>query len=309
MSVRTVRIFLATMLAAIALVGGSVPAGASSNDDDFIQPAAKAFKAELSEPIAVLDLDNGDKIAFTPMLSERGETESVMVTGVRSADRAPISSIEGLDDADPLELFKALAPKGTAAPKQLVELYADGRTHRADGWARDLVLDGGRQHLTCPAYHWQDQMDHYSGLFGDTPFTSAWNGPSTQPQDWASYAPGDGTIAHRLFGQVDDVTSFYSAVLYCVEDFENGTVFNGDEVGVYVTSYYRPAGHGTWGFSGQLELNDVGDMYEHIYVGPSGPGAPSYDFRIRISLAKELDQFHIGATWVDGPPSDYKYGG
>jgi hypothetical protein len=38
-------------------------------------------------------------------------------------------------------------------------------------------------------------------------------------------------------------------------------------------------------------------------------GAPTFDFQIRITLARELDQFHIGATGVKGPPSDFKAAG
>lgn len=306
---RKPQIILAALLALVTMAGAAAPAGASSVDDDFIHPPGADKVLEVAvEPLATVVLDNGDTITFAPLHAEDGAVESVVVTGVRSPDRTPTRLVKGLEGADPLELFVALAPRGMAVPGELNRLYGTQRSERPQGWARDLVIDTEPQGVFCPANYWQDQLEHYADVFNDSPFVSAWNGPSTQPQDWASYAPGDGTIAHRLFGQTHDVTSFYGSVLYCVEDFENGTVFSDDEVGVYVYSYYRLAGTGTWLLSGGTEMTEVGDLYEHIYVGSSSPGAPAYDFRIRISLAKELDQFHIGASWVDGPPSDFKPG-
>jgi hypothetical protein len=308
------RTGLVLTLAMAMLVTSPFMALAGERGDEFIVEDARMESAKMIAPLATIELDNGDEIMFTPMPDERGRTADVLVSGVRSGGRIPTSSIEGLRDANPLELFVALARPGARIPAALLDLYREDSSLGQQGWARDMAIATDPQYVTCPAYYWQDQMDAFANAFNDDdPFKSSWDGPSTKPQHWssASNAPADGKLYYDLHGQANDVTAFYGAVIYCVEDFDNASTYNGVYVGNYVTSHYRLAGTGTWHFSGQAQLTDVGDMYEHIYSPGNkfSPGATKYDFHIEIQTAKPADEFHIGATWVYGGPTDIKYGG
>ncbi len=300
-------------LALAMLLATPFMTAASRANDDFIVGQTKMRDMKRLDPLIVIALDNGDEVVFTPMPDKRGRSADVLVSEVRSEGRVATRSVEGLDDANPLELFNALAPKDTMTPALLIDLYGDRSQLREQGWARDMAIATGPTYASCPATYWIDQMDHYSGIFGDNdPFESTWDGPNTKPSHWggASNAPADGKVYYDLHGQANDVTAFYGAVLYCVEDYDNASTWNGVYVGNYVTSHFRVAGTGTWYYSYQLQLSDVGDIFEHIYNPGNkfSPSATKYDFHIEIETAKPADQFHIGATWVYGGPTDIKLG-
>lgn len=285
----------------------------STKASDFIVKGDHSEQLLMIRPLATVELDNGDEIVFTPLPGKRGGTDAVMVTGVRSDGRIPIDSVEGLRDANPLELFVALSKPGDEVPEIMRDLYGDDSHLGRQGWARDMAIATGPQYATCPAIYWGDRLDDFADAFNDDdPFSSTWDGPNTQPGHWGFIGspPADGKPYYELNGQANDVTAFYGSVLYCVEDWENASTYNGQYVGNYVTSTFRVAGTGAWYFSGQTQLEDVGDIYEHIY-NPSGkfsPGAPRYDFHIEVYMAKPGDQFHVGATWVYGGPTDITLG-
>lgn len=299
-------------LAVVAVLAAPLPAGAATTDD-FIVAGPAAGPVRQLEPLAIVELGNGDDIAFSALLDEHRRINGVAVTGVRSPDRGATTDVPGLAGANPLELFVALARPGAQVPPELHQLYGAQSHLGRQGWARSLVLQTGPSSLTCPATYWQQQLGLYAAAFGDDPFSSTWDGPATMPQHWgpSAGAPADGHQYRDLIGQVDDVTAFYGSVLYCVEDLDNATTNNGMYVGNYVSSWYRAAGTGTWNLSGQAQLVDVGDVYEHVYSpdAPFSPAAAAFDFRITIRQAKLGDQFHVGATWVKGRPSDIKAAG
>ncbi len=266
-------------------------------------------------PFAVIELDNGDKISFVGILNERNLTEGVLVTEKRSANRGSIRSVEGLGDANPLEIFNALAKANHRVPKVLVNLYRDRSSHSQKGWARGLIIKTGPSYgSSCPtAGYWGDDMDYYADAFNhNNPFKSTWNGPTSKPQHWKTIAGnGLGGLQNKeLNGQANDVTAFYSSVLYCNEDYENASTFNGLYIGNYVSFHFRPAGYQNWIFSQQTQLESVGDRLDHIYYPGNlfSPGATKYDFHLTITQAKPADEFHIGATWVYGGPTDIKLG-
>ena len=307
------RVGVLMTLAAAMLLTSPLIAFANKSSDDYIVKESSMRNAKRIDPIAVIELDNGDELFFTPMPGERGRTEAVMVSGVRSAGRVAIESVEGLEKANPLEIFNALARPGTMTPSVLVMLYGDDSDLGQQGWARDMAIATGPQYVTCPATYWGDRLDDFANAFNDNdPFSSTWDGPNTKPSHWssASNAPADGKQYYDLHGQANDVTAFYGSVIFCVEDHENASTYNGVYVGNYVTSHFRPAGTGTWFFSGLGQLDNVGDMYEHVYSPGNkfSPGAAKYDFHVEIQTAKPDDQFHIGATWVYGGPTDVKLG-
>lgn len=310
---RRLRIGLLLTMVFAMLVTSSVATLAGKSSDGFIVKDDRQESMLMIRPLATLELANGDEVIFTPLPGKRGETDGVLVSGVRSDGRIPTSAVEGLRDANPLELFVALSEPGDEIPPILRELYGKHSTVGDQGWARDLAIATDPQYVSCPAVYWGDQLDDFADAFNhDDPFSSTWDGPNTMPGHWAYIGspPADGKPYYELNGQANDVTAFYGSVLYCVEDAENASIYNGQYVGNYVTSTFRQAGTGTWYFSGQTQLEDVGDIYEHIYNpgGKFSPGASKYDFHMEIYMAKPADQFHIGATWVYGGPTDITSG-
>ena len=307
------RTGLVMTLAIVALLASPLMAMAGASSEAFIVGDTRMESTKMIEPITVVKLDNGDEVMFSPMLDKRGRTGDVLVSGVRSAGRVPMNSVEGLRDANPLELFVAISQPGAKIPPVMLDLYAGKSTLGRQGWARDMVIATGPQYVTCPATYWGDRLDDFADAFNDDdPFSSIWDGPTSKPGHWssASNAPADGKQYYDLHGQANDVTAFYGSVIFCAEDYDNASTWNGVYVGNYVTSQYRVAGTGTWYFSGQAQLDDVGDMYEHIYNPGNkfSPGAAKYDFHMEIETAKPADMFHIGATWVYGGPTDIKLG-
>lgn len=313
---RTVRSrlrFLIPLAAGLPLALGGLPAApvpaAAATSGGFVFDGGHApGDVRPVAALAVVRLGNGDELTFTPVTDDHGRTDGVAVSGVRSPGRRAIADVPGLAGANPLELFVALARPGVVVPPVLHQLYAPASHPGQQGWARDLVLRAGSPALSCPAADWQHQLGLYGAAFHDDPFTSTWDGPSTKPQHWgpAPAAPADGHQYKDLVGQVEDVTAFYGSVLYCVEDVENASTYGGAYVGNYVSSSYRVAGTGTWHSGLSEQLTHVGALFEHVYApgAPFSPSAAAYDFRITIHLAKPADQFHIGATWVEGRPSD-----
>lgn len=304
---------LATLTFAI-LVTSPMMALANRSESDFIVKDAPERALQAPDAFAVIELANGDEISFLGIPNERGRTEGVLVAEMRSANRDSMRSIEGLRDANPLELFNALAEPGDPVPAVLVELYGDRSRLNRQGWARDKAVATGPTFTSCPAAgDWGDDMNYYASAFNhDNPFKSTWDGPTTKPQHWATI-PGNGLGGlqnKELNGQANDVTAFYSSVLYCVEDYENAATYNGQYIGNYVQFHYRVAGHGTWIFSQQTQLEDVGDRLDHLYYPGNlfSPGTAKYDFHLTITQAKPADQFHIGATWVYGGPTDITLG-
>lgn len=312
------RTGLIMTLALAALLTSPIMALAGSSTDDFIVDGRPVRAEKMLRPFSVIKLDNGDEISFIGIPNERGRVDGVLVTDKGSAGRAPLRSVEGLRDANPLELFNALAESYRRVPTMLVDLYADDSTLGQQGWARDLVMEtGGTSDVYCPAtQYFLDDMDEYAGdMHDEDPFMSLYDGPTTKPNHWKwTGGPGTGGLqGYDLHGQANDTTAFYSQVFYCYEDWENAETLNGQYIGNYVNSYFRPAGHGpdSWKFSDGTQLTDAGDYYEHIYVPGNrfSPSADEFDFHVEILDAKPADQFHIGATWVYGGPTDIKYGG
>jgi hypothetical protein len=299
-------------LALAAIIASPLMALAGTSDGDFIV-RDEPMRAERSlEPFAVIELDNGDEVSFVGIPNEGGRTEGVLVTEERSASRGSMRSVEGMSDVNPLEIFNALAEPFSSVPAILVELYGDDSTLGEQGWARDLVIVPGPTYAYCAAAgDWGDDMDTYADAFNhDNPFESTWDGPTTKPQHWGTI-PGNGLGGlqnKELNGQANNVTAFYSSVLYCEEDWENAGTYNGQYIGNYVQFHFRTAGYQNWIFSQQTQLENVGDRLDHLYYPGNlfSPGAAKYDFHLTITQAKPADQFHIGATWVYGGPSDYK---
>jgi len=302
---------LATMALAILLTG-PMAALADKSSDGFIVKDEPMGKVQMLESFAAIELKNGDEIVFAEVPDERGRIGGVLVTETRSEDRASMRSVEGLRDANPLEIFNAYAEPQGIVPAILVKLYGRDSSLGQQGWARDMVVTGDPSLVSCPAAgDWGDDLAFYADAFNhDNPFKSTWDGPSTKPQHWAYIGspPADGKPYYELNGQANDVTAFYSSVLYCVEDYDNASTYNGSYVGNYVSFDFRPAGHGGWIFSQQKQLDDVGDRIDHLYYPGNlfSPSAAKYDFHLEIYMAKPADEFHIGATWVYGGPSDFK---
>lgn len=309
-TIRTRFRVLALLLAVMAVLATPLSAGAATDSpDDFIVSGSDTGRTRVVEPLAKIQLDNGDEIVFTPVGDARGRTQGVIVSGVRSAGRTPVSSVKGLEDANPLEMFVALARPDVNVPKVLRDLYGADGDHGTQGWARDLVLTTRPQGTSCPASYWQHRLADHAAAFNHDPFISSWDGPQTEPQHWSGpVALGDGNVYHDLVGRAKDVTGFYGSVLYCVEDHENVSIVGGNYVGNWVSARWRVAGTGTWNVNPSQQLTDVGDMFEHVFAPGNAfsPSAQSFDFQVRITSAKPGDQFHIGATWVPGRPSGLK---
>ena len=308
------RVGVLATLALAVLLTSPMMALANKSSDDFIAKSAPERVLRAPDAFAVIALDNGDEISFIGIPDERGRTGGVMVSEERSANRASMRSVEGLRDANPLELFNALAEPRSSVPAILVEMYGERSTLRHQGWARDLDFSAQPSFGECAAAaDWGSDLDYYADAFNDEdPFKSTWDGPTSKPQHWATI-PGNGLGGlqnKELNGQASDVTAFYGSVLYCNEDYENAATFNGQYIGNYVSFHYRVAGHGTWIFSQQTQLEDVGDRIDHLYYPGNlfSPGAAKFDFHLTISQAKPADAFHIGATWVYGGPTDIQLG-
>ena len=261
-------------------------------------------------PFAVIELDNGDEISFVGIPNELNRTEGVLMTEKRSATRGSLRSVKGLGNANPLEIFNALVESDRRTPSFLVDLYGDTSSFRQKGWARDLVMKTDPSSISCPAAgDWGNDMDDYADYFNhNNPFESAWDGPTSKPQHWRTISGnGQGGLQNKeLNGQANNVTAFYSSVLYCNEDYENAATYNGQYIGNYVKFHYRPAGYQNWLFSQGTQLENVGERIDHTYYPGNlfSPGAAKYDFHLTITQAKPVDEFHIGATWVYGGPTD-----
>ncbi len=307
---------LMTMAVAMLLISPLI-AMAGSQDSDFIAKENGLAHAKVIEPFALIELANGDEVAFTAIPNERGRIEGVMLTEKRSASRGSMREVEGLRDANPLEVFNALADVSRKTPQILLDLYGRDSNLGHQGWARDIVLTTNpANNPTCPAYgvsEWSDDMDHYADIFNDDdPFESTWDGPNAKPQHWSTI-PGNGLGGlqnKELNGQANSVTAFFTSVLYCYEDYENAATFNGQYVGNYVQTFFRLAGHQNWIQSQSVQVDHIGDIVDHTYSPANrfSPGATKYDFHLTITQAKPDDLFHIGATWVYGGPSGVKLG-
>lgn len=298
-------------VAALLLAAATVSPAGATETEDFLVPPGSSIDGLAVEPIAVIDLDNGDQISFIAVPDARGGIAGVLVSELRSPDRLPLRSLPGLEDANPAELYAALAPKDAPGIAQLDSLYAVGEApSRQPGWARDELLGGAPVGVSCPAHGvetWGDALDSYSAAFGHDAFESTWNGPNETPQHWATI-PGNGLggLQNReLNGQASDVTAYFGTVVYCHEDIDNAATYNGNYVGNYVQTRWRPAGTNTWNFGTQYQLEDPGDVVDHLwYPGDfASPGADKFDFRMTITQAKPDDLFHIGATWHHGGPT------
>lgn len=56
------------------------------------------------------------------------------------------------------------------------------------------------------------------------------------------------------------------------------------------------------------QLDEVGKIIQYAYVPAnwSVPSATKFDFHLTLTQAKTYDQFHIGATWYYGGPTDFE---
>lgn len=307
-------VFALVLSSQVAALAGGTTAG-----DKFLTDGAADSSMKALEALAEVELPGGGQIMFVPILNARGDAEGVMVAEAIGPRMQSMRSVEGMTAATPLEIFNAFADDDQRAPKLLVELYGKNSKLGRHGWARDLVAERPLNiPIPCAPNNtdqvglWGDDLDAYADLFGhENPFKSTYDGPVEKPSHWSGpfHNGFDSVDYYELNGQANDVTGFYTSVIFCSEDQYDDSTYNGNYVGNYVNVSWRIAGHGGWAGTMNLgQLDEVGKIIQYAYVPANWnvPSATTFDFHLELTQAKTYDQFHIGATWYYGGPSDFK---
>ncbi len=299
---RTLRIRTIIALTVAVLIGSQAIGIATAAGGTFIVgPDRDDFSAATS--LAVLELPGGGSVDFVAIPGERDELAGVLVLQSIPPGKAGIGAVETLRDANPAELFVALADREDKLPVEMVALY--GMPDSQQGWALDKLAsnpDSDNYLPPCPAWgvnDWNAALAYGQNHYNNS-FVSTWDGPNLKPEHWhkATTAPATGIIYRDLFGQANNVTGFSAAVVLCHTD--SFTYVGGVYAGNFINIKYRGAAvNNTWFSYEAGQLDEIGKVVSAQFHPSNAlmPSASLYDFRLEILSAELTDIFHIGATW------------
>jgi hypothetical protein len=265
--------------------------------DSFIaSPPIEEEEFVEDTPIAAVELD-GVTLRFFNAGSD--SNDGFVISELVRAGYRGIESVERLHEANALEIFNAVAPPGTAIPGELMDIYGEA-TMGPQGWALPLPLADTGQPATLPcsvgSVPFNTIQNHITSYGYPYVFLSEADGPASVPAHWQEYTTGDGEPRHRLSGGVNNKSFFVGTVSFCFKQIDGVPLITHDR---HVNWDRWPSGTSGPKLTQTDILNDPGDTSNYYFT--SNPHHTEYNFRLRIALARDIDQFHIGATWAHPP--------